>query len=108
VQIYSKAQLSIQTPVSPFMNQQEASGYAQLHIDGETSPNNLITIPANGELVVWAEIIAPSTYRSFFEQGNTTLTLFISRADNGFFLTTDEIPFDKQTFSNSFDELVIQ
>jgi hypothetical protein len=107
VQIYSKAQFSVQVPVSPFMNQDLATGYMQLHVVDETSISHILTIPANGELVVWSEIIAPSTYRSFLEQGNTTIQIIITRADSGF-LVKQDVPFDMNTLTKYYVELVVK
>ena len=107
VQIFSDARFSVRVPVSPVINQDFATGYIQLRAAGKNSINQTLTIPAGGELMVWVRVISPSSYRSYFEQGNAILQIVISRVDHGV-IVKQNIPFNMYAFNKYTYQLVIK
>lgn len=101
VAIYYMGEFFLTVPQTPATDTQVASGRIQLHRTEGSVDDQKLVVPAQGELVLFAEFLNPSEYRTFLKAGKTILRIVIFQSD-GKMLTKAGIAFIKQMLAERY------
>lgn len=99
IHISDRGEFYLTTFRTPGSNQLVTSGKIKLETSDNKYQNEYI-IPSKGELIVYAQVIKPAEYLALFQRENVDITVILHRKYGKTFLVIQELPFDRDTFSN--------
>lgn len=105
VSIRRTGEFFITAPASPMMDTVVGSGKVRLYQIGEASPSDQnLVVPANNELMVFAEFLNPAKFKHMLSAGDLSFRIVILQSD-GKMLTREGIPFEATQLNTGYIEL---